>query len=176
MRFKPSRRAIGHRPMKPYRLSTRTPRTTKYSSPAATPPPFAILERQFWAQVWQCTHRHPCKKCCWPWKPAFAQGRAAVRPTYGRFFMGYRNSILAHRFALMAAHYALLLPFGNELHVCHLCDFPPCCNPSHLVVGTAFDNIGKALERIYESSRMRGPIHLPNGVEIMIDYRLLPRQ
>jgi hypothetical protein len=26
------------------------------------------LEARFWAKVWRCTHRHPCKRCCWPWR------------------------------------------------------------------------------------------------------------
>lgn len=138
---------------------------------------FADFEQLFWSRVWRCTHRHPCKRCCWPWKSEFAKGRHAVRPSYGHMMVPHlRQNMPAHRLAFIFAHHALLLPFGNAVHVCHLCDFPPCCNPSHLVVGTHDDNIGKALDRIYESSRMRGPIRLPNGVEIMIDYRLLPRR
>jgi hypothetical protein len=27
----------------------------------------ATLEDRFWAKVWRCMHRWPCKKCCWPW-------------------------------------------------------------------------------------------------------------
>jgi HNH endonuclease len=31
------------------------------------------------------------------------------------------------------------IPVGYD--VLHTCDNPPCCNPKHLFVGTAFDNI-----------------------------------
>ena len=45
-------------------------------------------------------------------------------------------------FALILAHGALILPFGTALNICHLCSFPPCCNPKHLVLGTPYDNHG----------------------------------
>jgi len=47
------------------------------------------------------------------------------------------------------------------LWVCHRCDNPPCCNPSHLFLGTAADNIhdmhakGRA-----RSNPPRGEVHV----------------
>jgi hypothetical protein len=42
------------------------------------------------------------------------------------------------------AHIAAYLIANGQLpkgkYVCHTCDNPPCCNPSHLFLGTAKDN------------------------------------
>jgi hypothetical protein len=137
----------------------------------------AEFERSFWARVWQCTHRHPCKRCCWPWREAFAEGHQPVRPTYGQVYVPhFRRAMATHRVATILAHHALILPFGRGLHLCHLCAFPPCCNPRHLVLGTPYDNLSRGTERIHgRLSGLRGPIHLPNGVDIMINYRVLRR-
>jgi len=108
------------------------------------------LETAFWAFVQQCTHRPPCHRCCWPWQgPLTPQG-------YGRLlFEG--QSYAASRLALEFAHGALLFPPAPTLMVrlygsavgyatvhrflgTHTCDHPPCCNPSHLLVGTHGDN------------------------------------
>ena len=66
---------------------------------------------------------------CWDWQ-------GAKDPNgYGRFMIGMidgvRLSVLAHRFAYVAAT-------GDEpagLHICHKCDFPGCNNPSHFFKG-----------------------------------------
>lgn len=146
------------------------------SRPRNTPVSFAEFERSFWARVWRCRHRHPCKRCCWPWRAVFAGGKVLVRPTYGHVYVPYfHRQMVTHKVALIIAHGALILPFGTPLQVCHLCGFPPCCNPKHLVLGTPYDNTSRGPERIAGRLGMRGPIHLPNGVNIMIDYRLLRR-
>lgn len=67
---------------------------------------------------------------CWPWTGA-KDGSG-----YGRFHVGLsRNSSkLAHRVAFGLA-------FGTEPEaVCHRCDNPTCCNPSHLFGGTRAEN------------------------------------
>jgi hypothetical protein len=64
---------------------------------------------------------------CWEW-----QGYR-TDDGYGRFY----SARLAHR-----AVYATLcgsVPTGQE--VCHTCDNPPCCNPSHLFLGAHADNM-----------------------------------
>jgi hypothetical protein len=54
---------------------------------------------------------------------------------YGRIQIK-RKFIAAHRFSYQ-------LHFGeipDGMFVCHHCDNPPCCNPSHLFLGTCADN------------------------------------
>jgi hypothetical protein len=45
--------------------------------------------------------------------------------------------MLAHRFAWRQAN-ACEIPPGR--YICHSCDNPPCCNPSHLFLATPKDN------------------------------------
>ena len=84
-----------------------------------------LLER-FWSKV---DKRGPDE--CWPWK-------ACVRREdegYGAFF--YRGTHHpASRMAWTLTHGEI----GSGIHVCHRCDNPGCCNPSHLFLGTNLDN------------------------------------
>lgn len=65
---------------------------------------------------------------CWPW-----MGTLTVKG-YGQLSYGRGASVRAHRLA----HY---LATGEQPeNVCHRCDNPPCCNPSHLFSGTYADN------------------------------------
>ncbi len=54
---------------------------------------------------------------------------------YG-IFSYQHQTIRAHRFAYET--FCDSIPAG--LYVCHDCDNPLCCNPSHLFLGTATDN------------------------------------
>ena len=82
------------------------------------------LER-FWAKVDVRSDNE-----CWPWIAAL-EGHG-----YGAFMMPGNSVFRAHR---LAAH-LMLGPIPVGMHVCHKCDNPPCCNPSHLFFGTRFDN------------------------------------
>lgn len=136
----------------------------------------AEFERYFWSQVWQCSHTHPCQRCCWPWRPAFAKGSQAVRPTHGQVLTPFAaHPLPTYRVAIILAHHALILPFQHEVHVCHRCGFPPCCNPQHLVFGTPHDNRIHGPERLAGHYGVRGPIHLPNGTDLLLDYYMLRR-
>ncbi len=66
---------------------------------------------------------------CWPWKRPAAAG-------YGTFLANGKTHS-AHRFAWMLA----FGPIPEGMRVCHRCDNPPCCNPSHLFLGTQADNM-----------------------------------
>jgi hypothetical protein len=80
---------------------------------------------RFWAKV----DRSGGPEACWPWT-------AYQQPTgYGRFGIG-RKVFSANRIAYKMAT-------GNDPMqslVCHRCDNPPCCNPTHLFLGNHTDN------------------------------------
>jgi hypothetical protein len=66
---------------------------------------------------------------CWEWTgPRAGKG-------YGRVHVG--RTWAAHRYAWFLTNG----PIPEGLFVCHHCDNPPCCNPAHLFVGTATDNV-----------------------------------
>lgn len=67
---------------------------------------------------------------CWVWKGS------KLPSGYGRVSWQGKTTY-AHRVAHLLAHGAI--PAG--MCVCHHCDNPPCCNPSHLWLGTQQDNM-----------------------------------
>ncbi len=78
----------------------------------------------FWSKV---ERRGPDE--CWPWK-------AARTPLgYGRLRY-HMEGWKAHRLA-----WTLTNGDAGDMQVCHSCDNPPCCNPAHLFLGTAKDNM-----------------------------------
>jgi hypothetical protein len=82
----------------------------------------ASFEQRFWEQV-------PLGPGCRPW-----QGRRGAE--------GYGNvtrlgkTLKAHR----AAWELTYGPIPEGMVVCHRCDNPPCCEPTHLFLGTRADN------------------------------------
>lgn len=69
-------------------------------------------------------------EACWPFNGPRSRGGYGV-------VHSKRQIIRAHRLAWELAHGPI--PIG--LVVCHHCDNPPCCNPSHLFLGTDTENV-----------------------------------
>lgn len=69
---------------------------------------------------------------CWPWTGH------RLPAGYGRFGSGY-----SHREAYEVARGEI--PTGSRVR--HSCDNPPCCNPAHLLCGTAKQNSSDTVER-----------------------------
>ena len=67
---------------------------------------------------------------CWEWRAARASAG------YGKFAIAHRRWVLAHRWAY--ERWNGPIPQGEC--VMHTCDNPPCCNPSHLSLGSRSDN------------------------------------
>lgn len=77
---------------------------------------------------------------CWEW-----QGYRRKPWGYGEIGRGRtgEGNIKTHRAAWEVTHG----PIPDGLSVLHSCDNPPCCNPSHLHLGTPADNVRDAVER-----------------------------
>lgn len=73
---------------------------------------------------------------CWEW--IFNKNHKG----YGQLTK-HGKRIKAHRLSYEAFHG----PIPDGLMVLHSCDNPPCCNPAHLRVGTAKDNMADAVKR-----------------------------
>jgi hypothetical protein len=102
-------------------------------------------EKQFWAAVDQRGDDQ-----CWEWQRCTTGvGR------YGAFRVSGKQRG-THRIAWELTHG----PIPSGLWVLHHCDNPPCCNPSHLYLGTAADN---AHDREKRNRSLTGEHHPNSG-------------
>jgi HNH endonuclease len=90
----------------------------------------AELERLIW-----CNVERGDPDACWPWQRGLG---GKNRTAYGYAVKAiarrqYRVSRVIYR--------ALIGEIPDEHIIMHTCDFPPCCNPAHLRLGTASDNM-----------------------------------
>lgn len=109
----------------------------------------SVTERASIADVSRFLNRVRRSEGCWLWAGAVnASG-------YGKFTIGI-TTVLAHRFAFMLANDRL----DPSKMVRHRCDNPPCCNPAHLVQGTALENASDKVERgrTHDQRGERNPI------------------
>lgn len=96
----------------------------------------------FWDRVDQ---RGPDQ--CWPWL-------AGGHPNgYGQIVVD-GHKVYAHRHAYELVHG----PVPAGLLIRHTCDYPPCCNPAHLIPGTHAQNAQDAVER-GRNHRPAGEVH-----------------
>lgn len=88
-------------------------------------------ESLFWLKV----DKGPHPKGCWLWRGC----------TYNCGYGSVNYAINGQRKKMVAAHRAAYFiangAFDSSLDVCHSCDVPLCCNPAHLWLGTAADNV-----------------------------------
>lgn len=69
---------------------------------------------------------------CWRWTACKEYG-------YGQITIN-GNKVKAHRFSYEYFHPMTQSLKDTGLCVCHKCDNPECCNPSHLFIGTRLEN------------------------------------
>jgi hypothetical protein len=87
---------------------------------------------RFWSKV---DRRGPNE--CWEWQTH------RDRAGYGKFCISTGRNERAHRAAWLLTKGSL--PGG--VYVLHSCDNPPCCNPSHLRLGSHADNMADKVAR-----------------------------
>lgn len=90
----------------------------------------AAFLASFWGRLPVCATGQ-----CWEWMgPRHQRGYGLVR---FRLQGGQWTTMTAPRLAW-------ILIYGEDvpahLYACHHCDNPPCCNPSHLYLGTPLEN------------------------------------
>jgi hypothetical protein len=77
---------------------------------------------------------------CWEWQASRnKQGYGKI----GRSIDGKIKHFSTHRFF----YQELVGEIPQGMQVMHTCDNPPCCNPDHLKLGTAADNISDCVKK-----------------------------
>ena len=90
--------------------------------------------RRYWDKV-----KKGSKDECWPWIPSLKNNQ------HGRIGMDGRSgqNFLAHRIGYFIG--TGVDPIKGKLR--HTCDYPPCQNPRHLIIGTQAQNVADTITR-----------------------------
>lgn len=87
----------------------------------------------------------PDPDSCWIWTGCVTNLGYGKITTRGKTYFTHRISYELHNG-----------PIPDDLFVLHKCDTPPCCNPSHLFLGTHLDNIA---DKVSKERQQRGERH-----------------
>ncbi len=105
-----------------------------------------VLRAKLEAKLWPRVDRRGEDEC-WPYRSA------VYRTGYGTVnFDG--TATTAHRVAFALANGRIT----EGMHIRHKCDYPPCCNPKHLVEGTNYDNVCDMMERRRHGGKKSGAV------------------
>lgn len=100
------------------------------------------------AAFWSKVESQDEVRACWEWQ-------GARKPKgYGNVRIN-NQYLLAHRVAFELGNG----PIPDGLIVCHICDNPSCCNPSHLMLGTTKSNSADMVLK----NRQKKPEHAARG-------------
>lgn len=116
--------------MQPQHTTSARPRGTTQFQPRP-------LTERFWERIDRSNNDG-----CWSWRGG--KDASGYGTLVGGVLEGQSGKYLkAHRVS-WELHYG---PIPDGLFVLHRCDNPPCCNPKHLFLGTAGDNIRDAVAK-----------------------------
>jgi hypothetical protein len=117
-------------------------------------PPFPWLDPEIVARFWAKVDRRGDNEC-WPW---LASARNKGYGAFAYTFNGTSVNDRANRFSYQL-HYGSI---PDDILVCHTCDYPPCCNPTHLFQGTNQDNVDDMMQK---GRRVKGGTYQRDGYE-----------
>lgn len=108
------------------------------------------IAQRFWLHLDRTVVKRPDLGPCWEWQ----LGRN--KDGYGRVSLGSGSRRTGNRRHLQAHRLSWELSNGDVpegLNVLHRCDNPPCCNPTHLFLGTQKENMQDKVAKGRHGSR-----------------------